>query len=647
MLVAALVALIELFSISRAQVPPAPTVTCDAGGLFAFGVGVDCRVDLGPDLDIDDLYSAGLLDQNGEFWPCEIEPDELLCRNIGQDRYDLGVRQLDLEVLDEFEGTLRIDDVATIEWSTDAQPVLFTYVNTDEPVVFEGRTLPIEFVAARDIERTFVVVRDRFSGDEVDRIEVSSPGRDRLTNERLTIDAPPGRYRIWPCTGASELACEEFPAGFAVQVIDPELLELIPGHNRPSAERINIVFAGSRLGSTEALVEIATSMLTMDGPVSSAFDLHYGPMSIEPLASNRHRFNFWYLANELADEGSLQFDGDDIQRTQGFDLDNIQFSVLYGPGYGPSDARLTSLWNSVQPPRADQLQFGSIRVSVDVDDPMLRATTLTHEWGHGLFELRDEYAGFDDRSVLTQYPNCAPSAELAEEWWGSLDGQIDPFVYEVLRARRASGIPGEPREGLNLAESVRVGVFSGGCYDSADALTAFRPSQDSLMNSEIPVFGTVNRTRVEQVLARFSGRGPLDDLDTVDMTCVRRSGIVECAGVLDRFIDPPERRVALDGNSCELTPPLDDEATDDSGLATIACTTASTSGDVVLVMGDQRRSFEPELLPEPEPIADLPIDDRPVGEPRQGRSTWPLVGAGVLMGFVLVRAGRATWRRQK
>ncbi len=635
-----------------ARQPFAPSARCDTGGAFAFGVGIDCIIDLDPENpnpDTADLYSAGLIDQNGEYWPCDIDDALLRCRNIGRDRYDLATRQLDLELNHEIEGLVQINDVVTIETFLDEQQQLFFFVDTFEPVVFEGRPLPIELFTTTEIERAFIVVRERDTGRLIDRIEVGAPGRDRSVSAHIDIPAAPGRYRIWPCIGADEDTCEELPAGYPVQLIDPELRELVPGHNRPSAERINMVFAGSELGGADELVSMAMAMLTMEGAQAGEFDFVYGPMAIEPLASNQHRFNFWYLAAPLADERSLLVDGTDPLATQGFELDNMAVTVLYGPGYGPSDARLTSLWNQVNAPEAEQIRFGGVRVSVDIDDPLARATTLAHEWGHSLFELRDEYVGFDQRAVLTQYPNCAPSLELANDWWGSLDGKIDPFVYEVLRARRAAGFPGEPSEGRNLATSVQVGEFPGGCYDTEDATTAYRPSLDSLMNSEVPVFGSVNRRRVEQVLSRFSGRGPLDDLDAIDVGCERRGGVVRCGGHLDRYLDPPERRIALDNNSCELASPIDSSSPTETGRSTISCATASPSGPVVLALGDQRRTVA--VINMPEPIVEPPpaVDDRPepVGEPGSDRATGLLVAAAVLGGFVLVGTSWAAWRRQK
>ncbi len=626
----------------------APAVTCDAGGRFAVGVVVDCVVDVGSDSSEDLLWAVGLVDQDGSYWPCEAKATESYCSGIGKERFDLERRQLSLELSYETAGLLQFADAAVIESAFDQDPRFSVFVAPVEPVVFDGRPLPVEIYADAEVGRMFLIVRTRHSGEVVDTVELTVPAVGELRTTPVALDAPPGRYRVWVCEGADETSCDERPGGYPVQVIDPEIRELVPGHNRRSAERINIVFAGSQLGSSDDLVSVATTLLTLDGPETGLYDLHHGPMAIEPLASNQDKFNFWYLVEPVGDERSLLTDGTEPDALDGFDLPNMAITVLYGPGYGASDARFTSLWNLIDAPPADQIRFGGARVSVDVDDPLTRAATLAHEWGHSLFELRDEYVGFDDREVLNQYPNCAPTAALADDWWGTLDGAIDPFVYEVLRARRAAGFTAEPRDGERLADSVRVGVYPGGCYGAADATTAYRPSQDSLMNSEIPVWGAVNRRRVEQVLARFSGRGPLDDLEDVELSCERDSGVVACDGFLATFLDPPVGRVTLEGKVCGLMSPVDPSSADVAGRSTISCEAPSTSGAVTLSFAGRDRLVPVVDVPAPAPVAPSDPVGEPVPEAEPGNGfSFPFVSGGILAVLVLARVVRATWRRQK
>ena len=133
--------------------------------------------------------------------------------------------------------------------------------------------------------------------------------------------------------------------------------------------------------------------------------------------------------------------------------------------------------------------------------PRSQSSTLTHEWGHALFDLRDEYVEFE-RSVTYGYPNCAPDEATAREWWGDLLNEVDPFFDEYLAVRESFGVETDP----GFRERVRVGLVSGGCYSPND--NAVRPTEDSMMNSEIPIFGSVNRRRVEEVLALWSGASP-------------------------------------------------------------------------------------------------------------------------------------------
>ncbi|MEZ5229863.1 MAG: hypothetical protein R2710_25335 [Acidimicrobiales bacterium] len=366
-----LTAILGLATTAGAAQVPTPVATCDTGGPFAFGVGIDCTIAFDPPLDPDQVYSGGLVDQNGEYWPCDLEAERLECRGIGKERYDLASRRLDLELDHQVEGFLTFADVAEIETTLDQQSTLYTFIDGNEPVVFDGRPLPIELFAIGELDRTFIVVRDRRTGDLIESIEVSAPGRDRSVSTRLAIDAPPGRYRIWPCVGADADACEPQPAGFAVQVIDPEIAELIPGHNRPSAERINMVFAGSNLGSADDLVDVATAMLTLGGPAAGPYDMNFGPMAIEPLASNAHKFNFGISSIRWPTSARCWSTAPTRPLSPASTSTTWRSPCCTAPPRA-SDARLTSMWNLINAPAADQLRFGGARVSVDLDDPLAR-----------------------------------------------------------------------------------------------------------------------------------------------------------------------------------------------------------------------------------------------------------------------------------
>jgi hypothetical protein len=289
-------------------------------------------------------------------------------------------------------------------------------------------------------------------------------------------------------------------------------------------------------------------------------------------------------------------------------------------------------------PAVDSMVFGGARVSIDPSSAIDSATTLAHEWGHALFELRDEYYGFDGRAVETAYPNCAPDAGTAELWWGEHRGRVDPFVYQVLQDREAAGLEAESAD-LPLVELVRVDVVAGGCYGNWDEATAYRPSQDSLMNSEIPVFGHVNRARVEAVLDRFSGRGPLVDPDDMVVSCISQSNRLTCDGVLAPYLDPPLDALLVEGTACLFDVTVDPVA--------VSCSAPAPSGSATVVtVGDEwRRVSVTRLEPAPPPTrvdesGGAATDD---GDRRSEGSMvgfWLLIGGSVGGAALLVGRGR-------
>ena len=58
------------------------------------------------------------------------------------------------------------------------------------------------------------------------------------------------------------------------------------------------------------------------------------------------------------------------------------------------------------------------------------------------------------------------------------------------------------------ADRFTVGYVPGGCYGPEDAAGVIRPTVDSLMNSNVPVLGSVNRARAEAVLALWPDPPP-------------------------------------------------------------------------------------------------------------------------------------------
>ena len=507
---------------------------------------------------------------------------------------------------------------------------------------------------------------------------VNVPAAPEGSSEPLEIDVgglTPGRYRITPCIGDTAETCEEVPGGATFQVGTGRLQELIPGWNRPSADRINVVFAVSGDVTLEDALATARDLVAWDGPLLVAADdtllgatatpaqvwsLEFGPFAIEPLRSARDRFNLWLLDDLVASSSALAYSAPPL----GFDaplpdfgVPDVQVTRLHfqAPGrFGRSEAGWPSFTSPDGPTvvARDGLGFAGVYLALPSGYTRTQAHILAHEWGHALFDLRDEYQE-PSRGVVHGYPNCAPDEATAEEWWGGQVGAIDPFVYEYVDENRKWSQWVDPE----LVERITVGMYPGGCYSDRDQ-DAVRPTQDDLMNSGVPVFGEVNRRRVEEILSLWSGRAPLGPADSSVACEPVRSGdpMAVCSMSVLSYVDLPPGGVSVSFGdtmvSCSVVSGGDTEG------ATVACDPLALSGDgpwdVTFAAGSDGKVGTATLAAPPAPPAEPPIlppvvaepeptDQQPV--PASHLGAWLLVGCLVLVivgsgGVLLARLRR-------
>jgi IgA Peptidase M64 len=145
--------------------------------------------------------------------------------------------------------------------------------------------------------------------------------------------------------------------------------------------------------------------------------------------------------------------------------------------------------------------------------------TLTHELGHAIFNLSDEYSESGRSLPITRFPNCAPDTSTAKTWWSDLEGKTDPYIKEVFEIQNSrtvfeSSIVYNPltytyedyvQEYLNI---YKVGYYKGGCFAEYNAAeTQTRPLTASMMSNQYynPFFGLVNSREINKVFNLFSG----------------------------------------------------------------------------------------------------------------------------------------------
>lgn len=549
---------------------------CTPGEVLT-GQKVDCRFPLLENSDLDPwgphVVDVGVGSTEEDLPSCVVEGDHLVCRSIDVG-WRVGSRKVSLIVGGTRTGTL----AEFVVRDASAYPVTFTPEWFGEPYVFPDNPLRLWVDGPQRHLPAWAVVSRRGDAEPMGILPLPPVGSEDYSPVALEVEAlPPGRYLVTPCLGFDSDTCEVVPGGVPFQVGDGELIEVVPGWNLAAADRINVVFAPTGDTTPQEALEIVSLLLGWDGPVGVGYDdelvsdpgesvwtVRFGPFATSPLARSRHLFNLWMLDDVLVDARALDHTSPPVgwdRPAPDFGLPDVQVTVVdvLGPGrFGRSEA----LWPSFSAPfgpvdlRRDGLRFGSVYLAVPAEGEVFASETLTHEWGHAIFDLRDEYSE-EGRQVAYGYPNCAPDLATAQEWWSDLVGEVDPFIEEYrLAFKRFRATPPPVLDG-----QLAIDFVPGGCY-STRTDESVRPSVDSLMNSALPVFGSVNRRHVETVLAMWNGRADFfPEAATVECSTVAwREVSVGCTITLLPMVDPPTGAIEITVGRSRARCSLVDEA---------------------------------------------------------------------------------------
>jgi hypothetical protein len=334
--------------------------------------------------------------------------------------------------------------------------------------------------------------RPSSTSDSIDPLlPISTVTTTRHSSSMQVGDAVPGQ-RLWALVDGNDLLADRINLVFAPWgwAGDREFLELV---------------RGSLSWEGDAYIFDDAGHVTDDPTVAVGAGL--GLFAIEPWRSSIGLFNIWYTDVEPdtpvswlnAEDQPFALDdavvvtvavdahrfNPDLTSVAGFD------GVFVGPGI---------------PHRpASDMPFAHAVVVVESAFPVGGLVAIPHELGHGMFNLPDEYVGqqfgFDGRDDLSSWPSCAEGPVEGDAWWGDLVGRVDPMLTLWLNEMAAVGFPINGDAGF-WEKQIEVGNVDGGCYAVSGSV---RATIDSLMNSSIPVLGSVNRRWAYEVLQLWEG----------------------------------------------------------------------------------------------------------------------------------------------
>jgi hypothetical protein len=401
-----------------------------------------------------------------------------------------------------------------------------------------------------------------------------------------------GKYIMEACVGVTDITCKSSLNKLNFDVVDKIAPKGLFGTEDPTSDRINIVFACDNTYPDIAKCEKnAKTLIAMDGkPYAVNFrnelesnpslvnDLAFGLMATEPYKSNRSRFDF-YIVNALID-----LDDDmkliDLLAAKGLNKDRILLITTHETN-GRSNANIPDYSRKPDLVKADMSLRSGANVQAGTTDLFLGydgfyatpyAEVISHELGHALFGLLDEYEESGNLEATLGFPNCMDFQANATSTWTKLNGGInpvgslDPFYNTWISEFKKYGPVGQTLDIRRAAQGVMLQPdqwtvkdgITGGCFgpkpgdaNYGKGKTAYRSTQRNIMTGWNPVFGTVNRDRAQQILNQFSGIGKNCANGAIDPP-----GCLKTPGCTNGANNPPTCNVFPPCNNTATNPPL-------------------------------------------------------------------------------------------
>jgi hypothetical protein len=261
----------------------------------------------------------------------------------------------------------------------------------------------------------------------------------------------------------------------------------------------------------------------------------FGLLQTEPYKSNKDKIQF-LLANQLL----TAFDGDwHIEDTllAGYNPKTTIFiaikakqdrSFAFIPGFAYKSNLVKNDIDYSTYDNDDIVENGYITVNMlignnnNMDNQHIGV--LTHEMGHAMFGLRDEYYEIGNTEPRLGFPNCLDPLTARDQLTkfmgtANLEGITDPYYASTTATLAKYKSPLDPktsyldylRKGNSyLEKDFKLTLNAKGfCFGPVNGKVQ-RPTNDSIMKGSTPFFGPVNAKRANQVLSQFTGQDILN-----------------------------------------------------------------------------------------------------------------------------------------
>jgi hypothetical protein len=329
-------------------------------------------------------------------------------------------------------------------------------------------------------------------------IKIEAFLNDRMEFEqKLKLDGDYLKFEkigLWQIKICKDKICDDLQSFL---VFPEKPTQLNSDGNLYQENKINLIFNRGNGFDTE--IEWKNQLikaLCLDGkPQKKDDNLEFGFFCIEPIKSSKSLFQIFYEPEPFIALPEIEYLDilKQIYSKSGFK--NMSFAYI--SNQSTDVATFPSFLNKQEISSLESENFGNLSLKTNLN-ANIDGLVLAHELSHALFGLQDEYLRSPSK-INFGYPNCAKNLDQAESWWGKDLKKVDPFYYDW---RRQMQLAGTWEKHQLSANNLQVDFVLGGCGADLGETKVLRPTQVSVMNdvSRIPVFGSVNRNRVEQIL---------------------------------------------------------------------------------------------------------------------------------------------------